>query len=137
MYMSRVSPRIFRFQPLRSDRLNLRRFEITDEPMATEMPTVIGTPIEFGAGLKVMPPNMTGADAVPLIDGQTAGILQAINSFTIKQRVSIYVESTACVAGERLVGRRRPTRQPMQELALIEASGESVVCGAGRRLSRS
>lgn len=53
--------------------------------------TVIGTPIEFGAGLKVMQPNMSGADAVPLIDGQTAGVLQAINSFTIKQRVSIYV----------------------------------------------
>ena len=56
--------------------------------MTTEMmPTVIGTPIEFGAGLKVMPANLSGTDAVPLIDGQTAGILQAINSFTIKQRV--------------------------------------------------
>ena len=65
--------------------------------MTTEMmPTVIGTPIEFGAGLKVMPANLSGTDAVPLIDGQTAGILQAINSFTIKQRVCIYVESTAC-----------------------------------------
>jgi hypothetical protein len=57
---------------------------------------VIGTPIEFGAGLMVMPANLSGTDAVPLIDGQTAGILQAINSFTIKQRVCIYVESTAC-----------------------------------------
>jgi len=56
--------------------------------MTTEMmPTVMGLPVEFGAGLKVMQPNMTGTDAVPLIDGQTAGILQAINSFTIKQRV--------------------------------------------------
>ena len=41
--------------------------------MTTEMmPTVIGTPIEFGAGLKVMPANLSGTDAVPLIDGQTA-----------------------------------------------------------------
>ena len=80
--------------------------------MTTEMmPTVIGTPIEFGAGLKVMPANLSGTDAVPLIDGQTAGILQAINSFTIKQRVCIYVESTAWVVGQRrrLVGRGRPT----------------------------
>ena len=68
----------------------------------TEMqPVVMGTPIVFGAGLKVMQPNMSGADAVPLIDGQTAGILQAINSFTIKQRVRISVESTACAAGQR------------------------------------
>jgi|TARA_B110000196_G_scaffold103907_1_gene90288 hypothetical protein len=68
----------------------------TQSQMTTEMmPTVIGTPIEFGAGLKVMPANLSGTDAVPLIDGQTAGILQAINSFTIKQRVCIYVESTA------------------------------------------
>ena len=69
--------------------------------MTTEMmPTVMGTPVEFG-GLKVMQPNMTGTDAVPLIDGQTAGILHAINSFSIKQRVRISVESTACAAGQR------------------------------------
>ena len=70
--------------------------------MTTEMmPTVMGVPVEFGAGLKVMQPNMTGTDAVPLIDGQTAGILHAINSFSIKQRVRISVESTACAAGQR------------------------------------
>ena len=50
-------------------------------------PVVMGTPVDFGAGLKVIQPNMSGTDAVPLIDGQTAGILQAVNSFKIKQRV--------------------------------------------------
>ena len=68
--------------------------------MNTEMPVAIGTPVEFGAGLKVMPANLSGTDAVPLIDGATAGILASVNSFTIKQRVRI-----SC---ERVVGPVRP-----------------------------
>ena len=51
------------------------------------MPVVLGTPIAFGDGLKVIAPNLSGTDAMPLIDGQTAGILGAVNSFTIKQRI--------------------------------------------------
>lgn len=61
---------------------------MTEMQPASEAPVVVmGTPIEFGDGLKVISPNLTGTDVVPLIDGETAGILQAVNSFTIKQRI--------------------------------------------------
>ena len=73
---------------------------VNDSVAMTEMPVAIGTPVEFGAGLKVMPANLSGTDAVPLIDGATAGILASVNSFTIKQRVRI-----SC---ERVVGPVRP-----------------------------
>ena len=35
-----------------------------------------GSVVDFGAGLKVIQPNISGIDAVPLLDGQSAGILQ-------------------------------------------------------------
>merc|ERR1740139_1539788 len=51
------------------------------------LPVAVESVVDFGAGLKVIQPNISGIDAVPLLDGQSAGILQAVNSFTIKQRV--------------------------------------------------
>eukprot|EP00964_Phaeocystis_antarctica_P012971 scaffold7109_cov63-Phaeocystis_antarctica.AAC.13 len=95
------------------------------------MPTVMGVPVEFGAGLKVMQPNMTGTDAVPLIDGQTAGILQAINSAGPVRPASAAKEAD----WPRLTDARGSL---VHDLALTERSLQRASCthGAGRRLSR-
>ena len=48
--------------------------------------TVVGEPV-IVQGIPIAMPQF-GIDAVPLLDGATAGMLGAVNNFTVKQRVA-------------------------------------------------